>query len=179
MVHLGSLEYGPGLLELVEAAHRVGTQVCMDCQYTRETLETPGVEEAIQAVDVFCPNASEALQLCQQEQLEGALDRLSGLARCLVVKLGCEGAIARCRREEIRVPALPVQVVDTTGAGDCFDAGLIYGLLQGAPLETCLRYANICGGLSTLGPGSTSTPTLEEVMEWMEGTRSTTENTGG
>jgi sugar/nucleoside kinase (ribokinase family) len=162
-LHLGSLQYGPALLEIVETAHHQGAQVSMDCQYTQATLETPGVEAALRAVDLFCPNASEVLQLCQEERLDAALDRLSGLVRCLVVKLGCEGALARWHGEEIRVPALPVQVVDTTGAGDCFNAGLLYGLLQGAPLETCLRYATICGGLSTLGIGSTTTPTLEEL----------------
>jgi sugar/nucleoside kinase (ribokinase family) len=166
LVHFGSLEYGPAMLEIVEAARRVGARVCMDCQYTHATLETPGVEAAIRAVDVFCPNASEVRQLCQGKPLEAALDQVAGLARCLVVKLGAEGALARSGGEEIRLPSLPVQCVDTTGAGDCFDAGLIYGLLQGASPETCLRYANICGGLSTLGLGSTSTPTRDEMLRW-------------
>ena len=47
------------------------------------------------------------------------------------------------------VPSIEVDAVDTTGAGDCFNAGFLYGWLNNEPVENCLRIGNVCGGLST------------------------------
>jgi sugar/nucleoside kinase (ribokinase family) len=58
-----------------------------------------------------------------------------------------------------------VQVVDTTGAGDSFDAGFVYGSLAGWELESTLRFASVCGSLSTRAIGGTSAqPTLAEAL---------------
>ncbi len=59
------------------------------------------------------------------------------------------------------------QVVDTTGAGDCFNAGFLYGYLKGESLETCLRYANLLGGISVTGHGVSQIPAGEQVEALM------------
>jgi sugar/nucleoside kinase (ribokinase family) len=65
----------------------------------------------------------------------------------------------------VHASALPVDVVDTTGAGDSFDAGFLYGYLHGWPLERALRLACACGSLSTRAPGGTAgQPTLDEAL---------------
>jgi sugar/nucleoside kinase (ribokinase family) len=65
--------------------------------------------------------------------------------------------------EVVRVPAYPVETVDTTGAGDSFNAGFLHRWLAGAPIADCLRLGAACGALSTLGLGGTAAqPTLEE-----------------
>jgi sugar/nucleoside kinase (ribokinase family) len=62
----------------------------------------------------------------------------------------------------------PLQVVDTTGAGDAFDAGFVRGYLAGWPLERTLRLACACGALATREPGGTAgQPTLEKALEAM------------
>jgi sugar/nucleoside kinase (ribokinase family) len=171
---LSVLEYDSNLEATVEAAHKIGAQVYMDCQAGSATLDTPGVIPALRAVDVFLPNASEALQLTGAESIEGAFEILTGYARLVVIKMGPDGAIGGERTSKVHVPGIDVQVRDTTGAGDCFNAGFIYGQLRGEPLENCLTIGNICGGLSTTSLGTVATPNEAEVWMWLrrESTRS-------
>ncbi len=162
-VLLTGLAYGPAHAELVAAARRAGALVYMDCQSVSVTLETPGVAEALRAVDVFAPNEREALTLTGAASWEAALERLAELAPLVVLKRGGAGAVAQGRGVHAAAPALPVSVLDTTGAGDCFNAGFLYGRLRGRPLEECLRCGNVCGGLSTTAFGGRAVPTAEQL----------------
>src|SRR3990172_1078662 len=93
----------------------------------------------------------------------------------VVIKDGPDGAHAICRGasskddgETSYAPAIPVKGVDTTGAGDAFGAGFLKAWLDGIPITECLRWGNICGGLSTTARGGASaTPTLKEVEKWL------------
>jgi len=164
---LCSLEFGPQSMALVEAARCVGAKIYMDSQSTEISLDEPGVREMLAAVDVFMPNAMEACRLAGTEDLEAAFEILSGLVPTLVIKQGPEGALAAdCGRRYVS-PGLKVRAVDTTGAGDCFNAGFIFAHLQGKPVEECLRYGNICGGLSTTDYGTIAAPTLEELLQYL------------
>jgi sugar/nucleoside kinase (ribokinase family) len=158
-------------IRLMQLARQQGTFIYMDCQSNEETLQDPCVVEAIRSVDVFAPNESEAQRLTGQATVEEALAYLSGLAPLVLVKLGKEGVIARQGEQVIMAPAIPVEVVDTTGAGDCFNAGFLYGHLNGKPLEACLQYGNICGGLSTTRRGCLAAPTASQVEEKVGGNR--------
>ena len=85
-------------------------------------------------------------------------------ARVVAVKLGAAGALAvTADGRRASCPALPVEPVDATGAGDSFDAGFVAAWLAGRPLEACLALGVACGSLSTRGVGGTaSQPTLDE-----------------
>jgi sugar/nucleoside kinase (ribokinase family) len=74
-----------------------------------------------------------------------ALALLAEQVPVVAVRLGAEGAIARWGEEAIRAGPPSVQVVGTTGAGDSFDAGFVYGYLAGWSLERALRLACACG----------------------------------
>ncbi len=151
--------------ELCAAAHEVGAVVYMDCQYNNSTLDDPVVEAAIRAVDIFSPNESEALRLTGAATVEEALRRLSSLARMAIIKQGAQGAILQTGDRVIQMPGITVEVFDTTGAGDCFNAGFLYGYLRGEPLETCLRCGNICGALSTTARGVLGVPSAAQVQD--------------
>jgi sugar/nucleoside kinase (ribokinase family) len=85
------------------------------------------------------------------------------------VKCGQRGAIAVGPGERAQVAAVPVDAVDTTGAGDSFDAGFLTAMLRGEPLERCLAIANACGALSTRSSGGVdSQPTMQEALEALE-----------
>ena len=85
------------------------------------------------------------------------------------VRRGADGATLQSGEQVISVESIPVNVVDTVGAGDSFDAGFIYGHLNDWPLEKTLRLAVICGALSTRKAGGTQAQaTLPEISnEWM------------
>ncbi len=150
-------------------------KIVMDCQCTDETLDNPAVRGALERVDVFLPNSSEARQLTGSANTLEALRCLGDVCPLVVVKDGPDGAHAICRRppsraggETFYAPALPVKVIDTTGAGDAFGAGFLKAWLDGKPVAECLRWGNICGGLSTTARGGASaTPTLKEVEKWL------------
>jgi sugar/nucleoside kinase (ribokinase family) len=163
-VLISHIAYGDAHAALVAAARAAGTLVYMDCQSDAATLATPGVREAIAAVDVFAPNAAEAMYLTGAATAEEALDVLAGIAPLVIVKRGADGAIARAGAGGVvHAPALRVDVCDTTGAGDCFNAGFLYAHLAGRSLETALRCGNICGGLATTCRGVEALPTAEQV----------------
>ena len=86
----------------------------------------------------------------------------------LAIKLGKDGALGMSKSQRVQVESIPVQVVDTVGAGDSFDAGFIYAYLQGWELKKSLRLACVCGALSTQQAGGTSgQPTLEDALNYL------------
>ncbi len=158
----------PRINEIKAEIHRQNGLYFMDPQYTEVTLETPGAIETIQGIDVFSPNESEALKLTGASDIETALDILCTYADLVVIKRGSRGAIAQDQHNKVVVPAIQVDVMDTTGAGDCFNAGFIAAYLNKEPLETCLLYGNICGGLSTTARGVGCAPTIESVKQYIQ-----------
>jgi sugar/nucleoside kinase (ribokinase family) len=163
-VFVGSLWKREILEQVKQAALESHTAIFMDCQAHQASLEDPDVRSALQLVDVFSPNLDEALQLTGKNSVETALATLAALTPLVVIKLGKEGAITQRGSQVIRIPGVKTNVVDTTGAGDNFDCGFIYGQLQGYSLEESIRCGNICGGLSIEKPGgATASPMRAEV----------------
>ncbi len=153
----------PGLKGLFAAAHRAGLTTSLDTGYDpSEQWSTELLLDTLTAVDVFLPNETEIKAITGQNDLEAAMRKLDDGRLLIVCKLGAEGCIARHRGESVQVYAFPVNSVDTTGAGDSFNAGFLHIWLQGKPLEDCLRFAGACGALSTRGMGGVATQATEE-----------------
>lgn len=154
----------PDLPALFKKARALGVSTSLDTNWD-PAGQWSGVAASLQATTVFFPNQAEALALTQTSTAEEALQALAGDVPIVAVKLGKLGAIARRGDEIVHIPALSVDVVDTVGAGDSFDAGFIYGYLQGWSLEAMLRLAVACGSLSTRAHGGTAAQaTLQEAM---------------
>ena len=157
----------PGLPDLFQRARALGLTTSLDTNWDPSGAWF-GMDEVLGGADVFLPNAHEAMAVSGASDLENALQTLSRKIQVVAIKCGGEGAWA-CRGDEtVRVPALPVQVVDTVGAGDSFDAGFLYGWLNGWSLIKALALATACGSLSTRRAGGTSAqPTLEEAIGYL------------
>jgi sugar/nucleoside kinase (ribokinase family) len=154
----------PGLPGLFARAHALGLTTSLDPNWDPSGKWHP-FDELLRQVDVFLPNENEALALTGAVSVEAAVNDLRQKCKTVAVKLGAQGALV-CRGEEsVHVSALKLQVMDAIGAGDSFDAGFLYGYLNGWSLEKALSLAAVSGSLSTSSAGGTSAqPTLEEAM---------------
>lgn len=157
-----------GLPDLLRRAREFGLTISLDTNWD-PSEEWHGIEELLRLVDVFLPNRNEAMAIAGANEINEALNTLSRFTPLISVKLGEQGAIARQGGEIVSAPFLPVNVVDTVGAGDTFDAGFIYGYLNGWALERSLRFACICGSRSTEAAGGMEgQPTLEQALAILE-----------
>lgn len=153
-------------------AHAAGLTVSMDPGWDEQSLRDPRLGAMIAEVDLFLPNRLELCHIAQTQQVEQAAAKISAAMQggLIALKLGAEGAVvySQAGQEQARTPALSVTPVDTTGAGDAFDAGFLYAFVNALPLETCLRYGAVCGALATTRPGGVAAcPTHQEVQHWL------------
>ncbi len=149
---------GPGLAAVMATAQAAGATVSLDTNWDPSGRWGRGdgrLAAALAQVDLLLPNEAEAVRLSGQPDLAAAVPVLTAAGSRLVVKLGPRGALCAdgTRRHRVSVP--PVVPVDATGAGDCFNAGLIAGLLQGLALPEAAALGCAAGALSTRAPGGT------------------------
>lgn len=152
----------PSLLSAVKSA---GVTCSIDPNWDPQDEWDGGLRELLRQIDVLFVNAEEALRIAGADELEVAAHKLAEGGAQVVVKLGSDGALAVRGGEVIRSWASSVDVVDTVGAGDSFNAGFLSAFLAGRPLEASLALACACGSLSTRDAGGTAAqPTLAEAM---------------
>ncbi len=127
-----------------------------------------GIFDLLPMIDVLFMNETECQHYTRCDDVETGARRLAEKAGMAVIKMGKTGAMAIKNGEKFFAPAYTVKAVDTTGAGDSFNAGFIYGFLQGLPMEECLKCGNGCGSLSVtkLG-GNTGFPFRAELEQWI------------
>jgi sugar/nucleoside kinase (ribokinase family) len=155
------------LPDLFRRAHFLGLTTSLDTNYD-PSERWIGFDELLSVTDIFLPNKSEALSITHSENIESAVEQLANKNTLVAIKLGVDGALASHYKEITRVESIPVNVNDTVGAGDSFDAGFIYGYLNNWELEKSLRLACICGALSTRQAGGTKgQPTLGEALAFL------------
>jgi len=98
-------------------------------------------------VDVLFGNEEEVTRLFAARSLDAALDAAEETGLLVAVTLGAAGSVVLTARGRVRAPAVTVEaVVDTTGAGDLYAAGFLYGLTHGADPEQCARLGALCAG---------------------------------
>ncbi|MEU9124016.1 carbohydrate kinase family protein [Streptomyces sp. NPDC048506] len=167
LVMLPYLQYGPGVSAALDVAAELGTEVFMDCQDFAGSVDMPEVAKVLGRVTVFAPNAAEALRVTGTASVDDALEVLAGIVRTVVIKRDSRGAVAAEGGARIAQPSLPVDVVDTTGAGDCFNVGFVHRRLAGGSLAACLAAGVACGAASVTAAGSGAAPDADGLEEWL------------
>jgi sugar/nucleoside kinase (ribokinase family) len=129
-----------------DAAHGAGRQVALSLSdaFCVERHRGDFLDLVANRVDILFANEAELLALFETDQLDMALDRLSALVDLGAVTLGGRGSVVVRGAERLASPAAHVErVVDTTGAGDLYAAGFLYGLTRDLPLAECARIAGL------------------------------------
>ena len=168
---LGSLR-GKPTAELLKLAQSRGATTSLDtgwdpAGWSNETIAQ--VLDVLQFVDVFFPNADEVKALTgERSPKKGATMLLEAGAPTLVIKLGAKGCLLATKQEQHVVPGFDVEVVDTTAAGDAFDAGFTASLLSGATLSRAAVFANAVASLRvSRHPDQSLFPSLEEASAFL------------
>jgi sugar/nucleoside kinase (ribokinase family) len=142
----------PALLKKMKSA---GLTASLDCNDDPDDRWDGGIREALRYVDVFLPNAREAIRLTGAADVQSAAKELAKAVPLVVVKRGDEGALAHRGEEMWSSPALKLDVVDPVGAGDSFNAGFLHEYLRGTDVRGCLTAGNLAGALSVTRAGGT------------------------
>jgi sugar/nucleoside kinase (ribokinase family) len=150
-------------------AREAGWSVSLDPGCDPDGQWGSDLRDLLPLVDVLLPNEVELTAIAGVRDLEGALRTLRTDRTTVVAKIGAAGAITLENEQVLRVAPPPVAGIDTTGAGDSFNAGFLHAWLNRQPLRTCLRAGVACGSLSTraLG-GTTAQPTGQELADCLE-----------
>jgi len=157
----------------IPQAHRAGTLVFAEVGWDPSQQWSGTMLDQLAHCHAFLPNAEEAMAYTRTSTPRAAVAKLADLVPLAVVTCGRDGAIAidSGTGEEAWAPALEVDAVDTTGAGDIFGASLVAGTLAGWPLTDRLHFANLCAGLSVrrIG-GAPAAPGWPGIARWWHAT---------
>nr|WP_202036109.1 PfkB family carbohydrate kinase [Streptomyces mexicanus] len=153
----------------IAQAARQGTRVFGDVGWDETgAWDLAGLAD-LEHCEAFLPNAEEAMRYTRTDCPRTAAHALTEFVPVAVVTLGSEGAYAVDRRtgEAAEVPAIAVEALDPTGAGDVFVAGFVTGSLAGWPLADRLAFAGLTAALSVQEfGGSLSAPGWSEIAAW-------------
>ena len=160
-LHVGELESLIERPDVVRLARSQGMTVSVDCGWS-DAFDIGALEGLVGLADVFLPNEAEFAAL---KQAGLTLD----FAPITVVKRGRFGATVISKDGMLSVPAIEAEVVDTTGAGDAFNAGFLSSWLRGDDLRSCLEAGNRRGALTVQKRGGfTPGPDPVSAMDFAE-----------
>ena len=109
------------------------------------------IDKILGHVDIFFPNDKEAKAITETKSVYLALERLNEKVPIVAIKRGGKGAVGRHNGKTVKVKPFSLKPIDTTGAGDCFDAGFIfYFLHKNRGFKASMEFANALGALSCL-----------------------------
>jgi sugar/nucleoside kinase (ribokinase family) len=158
--------------DLLAAARTRGTATLLDIVVPRGADDpAKALRPVLPYVDCFLPNQDEARQVTGvDDPADQARALLDWGCASVIITCGADGAVYADPARVLQVRPLPVEVVDGSGAGDAFTAGIILGLIEGWSAEQRLRFAAALGGSVCRGLGCTGTVfTRDEALAAAEG----------
>jgi sugar/nucleoside kinase (ribokinase family) len=176
-LHYGGVSALPGLdgagsRRLLAAARESGVLTTADCLGIKRDDAMDVFRPSLPFVDVFMPNRAEVERLTGREVRDGARALRAEGAGAVIVKLDEEGCFGVSDVGEFALPTFQVDVVDTTGCGDAFCAGVIRGLTLGWELEQAAWLGIAAGALTATGLGSDAgVRDFDATMEFLESER--------
>ncbi len=155
--------------EVYRRLKKEGTTVILDTGFI-EDMSLESYNEILKIADYFLPNRVEALKITGESDPKAAAKKLSEFFETVIVKLDKEGCLIYKGGKFTFVESVDEFVhVDSTGAGDAFFAGFLYGLMKNEPIERCVLFGNLTGGKCVTAVGCcTAYLTEEELLSMAE-----------
>ena len=146
----------PGCRDLFARATAAGLTTSLDPGFDPAQQWEDDLLDTLREVDVFLPNEQELQAITGCNDLQEALMGVQNERTVTLVKRGRQGCTSLYEGQWLDAPAYAVDAIDSTGAGDSFDAGFLHAWLREMPWLDCMRWGNACGSLSTRGIGGTT-----------------------
>lgn len=158
-----------GLLAFLQEAKKKGILIFADLAADKLKQGLPGIAPFLPYIDYFLPSLYDALAMTGAfDAQEAAKKYLDCGVKCVVIKCGSEGCYFVSEEHCGIVPAVKVDPVDTTGAGDCMSALFISRILRGESVRDACRFACSGASYSTLFLGASAEKLTERrILEWM------------
>ncbi|MDI6861816.1 MAG: ribokinase [Pseudothermotoga sp.] len=152
--------------EVIMMSKRNGKYVFVDPAGFSETIDL----QTLAYADTIAPNEVEILKMTKESEIEKAVKKLLNVGvEEVVVKLGKKGATLYTEKMSYHVDAHDVEVLDTTGAGDAFNAAYMFAKLQKLDVKDCLKLAIAASALAVTKIGSSSaSPTRDKLAEFLK-----------
>src|SRR5206468_6717051 len=149
---------------------RRGITTSWDFGWNPSLKRDPELNRLINSVDYVMLNGDEAVLYAGQPTLRRAIDRWRRARKPVVIKLGADGSRIVGGGYDLHARPHRVRAIDTTGAGDAFNAGFLAALLRGRDLNAALRVGNRLGALSTRAAGGIAAlPRRSEALRSLKG----------
>jgi sugar/nucleoside kinase (ribokinase family) len=158
----------PSFADIFRRAKDLGLTTSFDPNSDPRNRWSRSIDGVLRYTDVLLVNEREASQLTRSSTPKAALKALGMKVKCAVIKRGPRGAMAIHEGTIVTGSGFKVTAIDSTGAGDSFDAGFISAYLNEQPLAECVRIGNACGALSAMRLGGTAgQPTQAELQTFL------------
>ncbi|MBS6195523.1 MAG: carbohydrate kinase family protein [Clostridiales bacterium] len=166
--YAGSINHDSYLRLLKRVKEETEATVSFDVGWDSTGEWKPEIYELFPYIDVLFMNETECVHYSRKETAEEAAKDFAKHCGLVVIKMGKQGSLAVKDGEFYRASSYKVEAIDTTGAGDSFNAGFVYGFLRGKSVEDCLKCGNSCGALSvTALGGNTGFPVEEQLNRFI------------
>ncbi|MCX8056023.1 MAG: carbohydrate kinase family protein [Ignavibacteria bacterium] len=160
--HIGGVNLLPSLdgkpiAEILRKAKSKNVITSIDLAWDTKGRWMKNLKYSIPYIDILMCNKDELSELTNENKIEKAIEQLHNFGiKILVIKLGEKGSLVSKNFYSEFVPSFKVKSKDTTGAGDAFAGGFLYGILQGKNLYEAARIGNYFGAIATTEFGSTA-----------------------
>jgi len=175
LLHIGGSFLMPGMdgeptARLIKRAKNLGAITAIDTAYNKTIDAERLIAPSLAMVDIFLPSIEEAQLISGKQNHE---DILAYFERYNIpifgIKLGSQGCIIKHNGQTFKLPCLKVDVVDTSGAGDSFIAGFIYGYLHGWDIRKSANFANAVAAHCVQVIGcSNGIPKAEKIIKFLD-----------
>jgi sugar/nucleoside kinase (ribokinase family) len=146
---------GPPLAGVLKKARSLGLLTSLDTVYNPKLDWARVLKPCLPHLDFFLPSLEEARQISGKSEPRAMLRAFRAMGPKVVgIKMGARGSCFFDGRREVFIPAPRIRPRDTTGAGDSFCAGFLFGIVKGWGLEACGKLANTLGSACCLGVGA-------------------------